>query len=62
MDTMPEGEGCSFEAMAIGLVVVLGVILLIPGMGWMEKIGLAFVLSVIMLAALANQIWNSPSS
>lgn len=60
MDAIPEGEGCSFNTIAIGLIVLLLIILFMPGFSWMVKIGLGAAVSFILIAVIANQLWNNP--
>lgn len=60
MDAIPEGEGCSFDIAAIVLIVLLVVIVLIPGFSWMVKLGLGFIVSVLLIGAFAIEFWSHP--
>jgi hypothetical protein len=60
MDAIPDGEGCSFEGIALGLIVLVLIILLLPGLSWLIKLGLGFMVSVFLIAILASHFWNTP--
>ncbi len=59
MDAIPEGEGCGLEAIAIGLIALGFIVLILPGLSWMVKLGLGFVISIILIGVLAGHLWNN---